>query len=145
MDAHPLQTPRNYYTSLAIMPHVLRFEASRCPRAKPVKPVSEPVRPISICLLCQVFGLGFVAQPSNSVVLWWTATNPAYLVQIHANCHSRLGCHGRAGSVFTLSLNQGSIHDFILLFLPPCGLHLIPSVTGSLERSLFVSPHLKSH
>jgi hypothetical protein len=31
-----------------------------------------------------------------------------------------------------------TIHDFILLFLPPCGPHLTPLATGSLEQSLLV-------
>jgi hypothetical protein len=42
------------------------------------------------------------------------------------------------GSTLVLRLYQETIHDFILLFLPPCGLHLTPLVTGSLERSLLV-------
>jgi hypothetical protein len=37
-----------------------------------------------------------------------------------------------------LWLNQEIVHDFILLFMPPCGPHLTPLVTGSLERSLLV-------
>jgi hypothetical protein len=34
------------------------------------------------------------------------------------------------------------VHDFILLFLPPCGPHLTPLATGSLESGLLVSPLL---
>jgi hypothetical protein len=37
-----------------------------------------------------------------------------------------------------LRLNQENIHDFILLFMPPCGPHLTLLATGSLERSLLV-------
>jgi hypothetical protein len=37
-----------------------------------------------------------------------------------------------------LRLNQETVHDFVLLFLPPCGPHLIPLATGSLEPSLLV-------
>jgi hypothetical protein len=37
-----------------------------------------------------------------------------------------------------LRLNQETIHDFILLFMPPCGPHLTPLATGSLERSLLI-------
>jgi hypothetical protein len=37
-----------------------------------------------------------------------------------------------------LRLNQETVHDFILLFMPPCGLHLTPLATGSLEHSLLV-------
>jgi hypothetical protein len=32
------------------------------------------------------------------------------------------------------------IHDFVLLVSPPCGPHLVPLSTGSLEPSLLVSP-----
>jgi hypothetical protein len=42
------------------------------------------------------------------------------------------------GSTLVLRLNQGTIHDFILPFLPPCGPHLTPLGTGSLEPSLRV-------
>jgi hypothetical protein len=37
-----------------------------------------------------------------------------------------------------LRLNQETVHDFILLFMPPCNPHLTPLVTGSLERSLLL-------
>jgi hypothetical protein len=40
------------------------------------------------------------------------------------------------GSTLVLRLNQEVVHDFILLFMPPCGPHLTPLATGSLERSL---------
>jgi hypothetical protein len=42
------------------------------------------------------------------------------------------------GSTLVLRLNQETIHDFILLFMSPCGPHLTPLATGSLERSLLV-------
>jgi hypothetical protein len=32
------------------------------------------------------------------------------------------------------------VHDFVLLVSPPCGPHLVPPSTGSLELSLLVSP-----
>jgi hypothetical protein len=35
-------------------------------------------------------------------------------------------------------LNQEIIHDFIFLFMPPCGPHLTLLATGSLERNLLV-------
>jgi hypothetical protein len=37
-----------------------------------------------------------------------------------------------------LRLNKETIHDFILLFMTPCGPHLTPLATGSLERSILV-------
>jgi hypothetical protein len=42
------------------------------------------------------------------------------------------------GSNFVLRLNQETVHDFILLFMPPCGPHLTPLATRSLEQSLHV-------
>jgi hypothetical protein len=42
------------------------------------------------------------------------------------------------GSTLVLRLNQDTVHDFILLFMPPCGPHLTPLATGSLERRLLV-------
>jgi hypothetical protein len=42
------------------------------------------------------------------------------------------------GSSLVLRLYQETVHDFILLFMPPCGPYLTPLATGSLERSLLV-------
>jgi hypothetical protein len=42
------------------------------------------------------------------------------------------------GSTLVFRLNQETFHDFILLFMPPCGPHLTPLATGSLEQSLLV-------
>jgi hypothetical protein len=42
------------------------------------------------------------------------------------------------GSTLVLRVNQETVHDFILLFMPPCGPHLTPLATGSLERSLLI-------
>jgi hypothetical protein len=41
-------------------------------------------------------------------------------------------------STFVFRLNQETVHVFVLLFMPPCGPHLTPLSTGSLERSLLV-------
>jgi hypothetical protein len=41
-------------------------------------------------------------------------------------------------STLVLRHNQETVHDFILLFMPPCSPHLTPLATGSLERSLLV-------
>jgi hypothetical protein len=42
------------------------------------------------------------------------------------------------GSTLVLRIYQETVHDFILLFMPPCGPHLTPLASGSLERSLLV-------
>jgi hypothetical protein len=47
-------------------------------------------------------------------------------------------------SNLVLRLNQETVHDFILLFMPPCGPHLTLLATGSLERSLLVFSTLEA-
>jgi hypothetical protein len=42
------------------------------------------------------------------------------------------------GLTLVFRLNQKTVHDFILLFMPPCGPHLTPLATGSFEQSLLV-------
>jgi hypothetical protein len=42
------------------------------------------------------------------------------------------------GSTLVLRINQGTVHEFIFLFMPPCGPHLTSLATGSLEQSLLV-------
>jgi hypothetical protein len=42
------------------------------------------------------------------------------------------------GLTLVFRLYQETVHDFILLFMPPCGPHLTPLATGSLEQSLLV-------
>jgi hypothetical protein len=37
-----------------------------------------------------------------------------------------------------LRLNQETVQDFVLMFLPPCGSHLTPLATGSIEPRLLV-------
>jgi hypothetical protein len=44
------------------------------------------------------------------------------------------------GSTLVLRLYQETVHDFILLFMPPCGPHLTPLATESLERLFFSTP-----
>jgi hypothetical protein len=41
-----------------------------------------------------------------------------------------------------LPCTGSTVHDFVLLVSPPCGLHLVPPSPGSLEPSLLVSPSL---
>jgi hypothetical protein len=83
---------RSSNTTLAIMLRVLRFEASWRPVTTNWSDrFHQPVRPVSACQPHGVFVLGFVAQPSNLVVLWWTTVNPANLVWPPTNLHSWLG------------------------------------------------------
>jgi hypothetical protein len=85
--------------------------------------------------------LGFVEKPRNPIVLWWTTANPANSVYLHAKLLLTWPPR-HPGSVLVLwskptkprvqilvvSRHPASahVHDFVLLFLPPCGPHLIP-------------------
>jgi hypothetical protein len=85
----------------------------------------------------RVFGLGFVAQPSNQ----WFSREP--LQTPRTRCSLRQSplmtwLPRSPGSTLVLRLNQETIHDFVSLFLPPCGPHLTPLATGSLKPSLLV-------
>jgi hypothetical protein len=101
----------------AIPPRVLLFEAYRHAR------IPSPSR--------WAFGLGFEAQtkkPSSDGFVG-KPPNPACSARPPAKpLDSTAPC---TGSI---------VHDFFLLFSPPCGPHLVPPSTGSLEPSLLVSP-----
>ena len=157
------------------MPRVLRFEASGCPRVPPVRSVlltgqtGPPVRPVKATgqtgpvqsRRTPAFGLGFVAQPSNPVVLWpnhckprglGAASTPIPLMTWppRSSRHSVGYVAKPINPACKLQLLAATLHrlhvpDLVLLFLPACGPHLIPSATGSLERSLLVSPLLGGH
>jgi hypothetical protein len=62
---------RSLDASLAILTCVLRFEASQRQRPGRSDRPSWAVRPAWVAVPPRrVFGLGFVAQPSNPVVFW---------------------------------------------------------------------------
>jgi hypothetical protein len=138
--------------SLAIPTRVLCFEASRRQRPRrsdrppgrfdrplgsdrprrsdrpswAVEPAWVAARP------CRVFDLGFVAQPSSQ----WFSGEP--LQTPRTQCSLRQSplmtwLPRSPGSTLILRLYQATVHDFILLFMPPCGPHLTPLATGSLE------------
>jgi hypothetical protein len=71
-------------------------------------------------------GLGFVVQPSNPTGFVVNRRKPRAQTLV-VSCYPA----------------PAPIDDFVLLFLPPCGLHLTPLATGSLESSLLVSPLLR--
>jgi hypothetical protein len=118
---------------------ILRFEVSGLCRRTPVRPV-RPIgqtSPILLHLRLWFFGLGFVDQPRNQ---WFSGEPPE---TPRTRCSLRQSplmtwLPRSPGSTLVLRLNQETVHDFILLFFPPCGPHLTPLATGSLERSLLV-------
>jgi hypothetical protein len=70
-------------------------------------------------------GLGFVVQPSNPAGFVVNRRKPRVQTPVVSRYPTPV-----------------PINDFVLLFLPPCGPHLTPLATGSLESSLLVSPLL---
>jgi hypothetical protein len=117
--------------NLAIPMRVLRFEASR--RQQPGR-LNRP-------------GWPHLLVESSASGLWlyrvtqWFSGEPLQTPRTRCSLHqsplmTRLP--RSSGSTLVLRLNQETIHDFVPLFLPPCGRHLTPLATGSLEPSLLV-------
>jgi hypothetical protein len=128
--------------SLAILTCVLRFEVSGLCHRTPVRPVL-PVR----CCCTSVFGSSVLALLNNQGTQWFYGEPPE---TPRTRCSlrqsplmTRLTCS--PGSTLVLRLYQGTFHDFILPFLPPCGSHLTPLATGSLEQSLLVFSTWRPH
>jgi hypothetical protein len=141
-------------TRLAIPMRVLRFKVSGLHRRTPVRPVlltsqtgthrsdrsDPPVRPVWHCCSI-VFSSSVLALWINQGTQWFSGEP---LETLRTRCSLRQSplmtqLSRSPGSTLVLRLNQETIHDFILLFMPPCGPHLTPLDTGSLERSLLVS------
>jgi hypothetical protein len=139
--------------SLAIPTRVLRFEDSRLRRRTPIRPVlltsrtnthrsdrsDTPVR--LVCHFCStIFGSSVLALWINQGTQWFSSEPPKTL---RTRCSLRQSplmtrLPRSPGSTLVFGPNQETVHDFISLFMPPCGLHLTPLATGSLERSLLV-------
>jgi hypothetical protein len=139
--------------SLAIPTRVLRFKDSGLRRRIPVRSVlltgqtgthrsdrsDPPVRPVWRCS-SSVFGSSVLAlwinqgtqcfsgEPQETLRTWCSLRQSPLMTRLPRS----------PGSTFVLRLNQETVHDFILLFMPPCGPHLTPLAIGSLERSLVV-------
>jgi hypothetical protein len=90
---------------------------------------------------------------SSSSVLWlnrvtqWFSGEPLQFLRTRCSPRqsplmTRLPCC--PGSTLVLRFNQETVHDFVLLFLPPCGSHLTPLATGSLGQAYLCSPHLEA-
>jgi hypothetical protein len=147
------RTLRSLDASHAIPTRVLRFEVSRLRRRTPVRPVlptgqtdthrsdrsDPPVRPVWHCC-STVFGSSVLALWINQGTQWFSG-EPRETPRTRCSLRqfplmTRLP--RSPGSTLVLRLNQEAVHDFILLFMPPCGPHLTSLATGSLERSLLV-------
>jgi hypothetical protein len=139
--------------SLAIPTRVLRFEDFGLRRRTPVRQVlltgqtgthrsdrsDPPVRPVWHCC-STIFCSPVLAFWINQGTQWFSGEP-----QETPRTRCSLGQSPlmpwlpySPGSTLVLRLNQETVHDFILLFMPPCGPHLTPLATGSLEQSLLV-------
>jgi hypothetical protein len=119
-------------TSLVIPTRVLRFKVSGLRRRTPVRP------DWSCC--STVFGSSVLALWINQGTQLFSGEPPE---TPQTRCSLRQSplmtrLPHSPGSTLVLRLNQEIVHDFILLLMPPCGPHLTPLATRSLERSLLV-------
>jgi hypothetical protein len=116
---------------------VVAHRSDRC--SSPVRPV-RPTGQTGLELLhlrLRFFGLGFVDQPRNPVVSGESLETPRTRCSLRQS-PLKTQLPRSPSSTLVLRLNQETIHDIILLFMPPCGPHLTPLATGSLKRSVLV-------
>jgi hypothetical protein len=128
--------------SHVIPTRVLCFEDSGLRRRTPVRPVLLTGQTSQTHRSDRS---GAVASPSSVLRSWlrtqWFSSEP--LETSRTRCSLRQSplmtqLPRSPGSTLVLRLNQETVHDFILLFMPSCIPHLTPLATGSLERSLLV-------
>jgi hypothetical protein len=110
--------------------YVVAHRSDRC---------SPPVRPVWCCC-SSVFGSSVLSLWINQGTQWFFGEPPE---TPRTRCSLRQSplmtwLPRSPSSTLVLRLNQETVHDFMLLFMPPCGPHLTPLATGSLERSLLV-------
>jgi hypothetical protein len=118
--------------NLAIPARVLRFEDFELRRRTPVRPVWH--------CCSTVFDSPVLALWINQGTQWFSG-EPLETPRTRCSlrqCSLMTRLPRSPGSTLVLRLYQETVHDFILLFMPPCGPHLTPLATGSLERSLLV-------
>jgi hypothetical protein len=98
-----------------------------------------PIRPVWSCC-STVFGSSVLALWINQGTQWFSG-EPLQTPRTRSSLRqsplmTQLPCS--PSSTLVLRLNQETFHDFILLFMPPCGPHLTPLANGSLEQSLLL-------
>jgi hypothetical protein len=139
-DGCPATAP--YLASTQAMRSRRVFSASKsldCIVAHRSDRCSSPVRPVRCCC-SSVFGSSVLALWINQGTQWFSGEP---LKTPRTRCSLRQSplmtqLPRSPGSTLVFRLKQETVHDFILLFMPPCGPHLTPLATGSLERSLLV-------
>jgi hypothetical protein len=90
-----------------------------------------PVRPVWSCCI-SVFGSSVLGLWINQGTQWFSGeppeTPPTRCSLRQSPLMTRLPCS--PGSTLDLRFSQETAHDFILLFMPPCGPHLTLLATG---------------
>jgi hypothetical protein len=118
---------------LAISMRVLRFEASGSCRRTPVRLVSSTGQTNTHWSDWSDWP-DAAAPPSSVLALWinqgtqWFSGEPleprrTWCSLRQSSLMTRLP--RRSGSTLALRLNQETVHDFVLLFMPPCGPHMV--------------------
>jgi hypothetical protein len=129
-------TSRSLDASLAIPTRVLRFEASGALRPQTGQ-TSSPnrsgrfwpdshTRSLASTLWLNRVTRWFSGEPRQTPRTWCSLRQSPLMIWLPRSL----------GSTLVLWLNKETVLDFILSFLPPCGPHLTPRATGSLEPSL---------
>jgi hypothetical protein len=138
-------------TSLAIPTRVLCFDTSRRqqpgqsdhPSGRLDRPGGQTAPPGRL----DWPGRTHLHVESSASILWlnrvtqWFSGEPLQTPRTRCSLRqlplmTRLPCS--PDSTLVLRLYQETVHDFVPLFLPPCGPHLIPLATESLESCLLV-------
>jgi hypothetical protein len=139
------------YASLAIPTRVLRFEASRRQRPwqsdRPPGRLDRPKWSDRRSMWLNRPGWPHLLVESSTSVLWlnqvtqWFSGEPLQTPRTWCSLrqsHLMTLLPRSPGSTLVLRLNQEIVHDFVPLYLPPCGPHLTPLDTGSLKPSLLI-------
>jgi hypothetical protein len=150
------RTLRSLDASHAIPTHVLRFEDSGLRRRTPVRPVlltgktgphrlDPPVRLVWSCC-STVFGSLVLALWINQGTQWFSGEPPK---TPRTRCSLRQSplmtrLPRSPGSTLVMRLNQETVHDLILLFMPPCGPQLTRWPPGPSNEAYLSSPHLEA-
>jgi hypothetical protein len=137
--------------SLAILTHVLRFKASWRQRpGRSDRPLGGQTSPGGLNAppgLLNWPGWLHLLVESSASVLWFNQVTKWFSGEPQQTPRTRCSLRQSTlmtrlsrspGSTLVLRLNEETVHDFLPLFLPPCGPHLTPLVTGSLKPSLLV-------
>jgi hypothetical protein len=113
-----------------ILDCVVAHRSDRC--SSPVRPVSTGQTDLALLQhRLRFFGLALWINQGTQ----WFSGEPHETPRTRCSlCQSPLMTRlpRCPGSTLVFRLNQETVHDFILLFMPPCGPHLIPLATGSL-------------